>query len=320
MTRLTAWRTIALVLLIASASCSDFSQHRLGGVRNREFADGPPPKPDPALHIPNPPSLASNTGDKIDPNLKKATFIPDREAPLDPKGQGAQHPLRVLHERASQQQKTMGSYIFRLRRREVVDGKKMPEELIKISVRPEPYAVHLKWLGAEGKGREVVYVKGKFDNKMQILLASNDAFPFSPAGLRWSIAADDPSARAKSRHPITNTGLGNLITSYGQLISAVEKGDTRLGIAKYLGKVKRPEFEAQVETVHQVLPAMSDPNLPKGGERWWYFDAASGLPVLIVTHDSTGEVEYYCHEHIQLRVQLDDADFNPDALWRKKSN
>ena len=123
-------------------------------------------------------------------------------------------------------------------------------------------------------------------------------------------------ARAKSRYPITSTGFGSLIERYGQWVAAVEKGDTRGGTAKYLGRVNRPEFPNPVETVHQVLPAASDPLLPKGGQRWWFFDTANGLPVLVITHDPAGEVEYYCHDNIQW-VPLDDDDFNPDRLWRK---
>jgi len=119
------------------------------------------------------------------------------------------------------------------------------------------------------------------------------------------------------RYPITNTGLGSLIERFGSIVADIEKGNTRDGTAKYLGKIKRPEFEAPVETVHQTLPAGSDTGLPKGGERWWCFDATTSLPVLIVAHDPDGEVEYYCHDHIQWPVRLDDDDFNPDRLWKR---
>jgi hypothetical protein len=211
----------------------------------------------------------------------------------------------------------MDSYIFRLRRRESVDGKKMPEEIIRVELRREPFSVHLKWLGNEGKGRETIYVKGKFNNQMQVLMAANDAFPFSPAGLRWSIAPDDKMARARSRYPITETGFGVLIERYGVIVTNIEKGDARDGAMKYLGQIARPEFEAKVEAVHQVVPAKSDPNLPKGGQRWWFFNAKNGLPVLVIATDDSGEVEYYCHDHIQWPVRLDDDDFNPDRLWKK---
>ena len=226
--------------------------------------------------------------------------------------------MRALYQRATQTYAGMDSYIFRLRRRESVDGKKMPEELIRVQFRREPYSVHLKWLGNEGKGRETIYVKGKFDNEMQVLLAAGDAWPL-PAGIRWSIKPDDAKARARSRYPITETGFGGLIERYGQIVANIEKGDPRDGTMKYLGRVKRAEFDAEVEAVHQQsIPPKTDRLLPKGGQRWWHFDATSGLPVLVITHDPEGEVEYYCHDHIQWPVRLDDDDFNPDRLWRKE--
>jgi len=188
---------------------------------------------------------------------------------------------------------------------------------LQVKLRREPYSVYLKWLNPECKGRETVYVRGKYENKMQLVLAANDAFPFSPAGMRWSIAPDDPMTRAKSRYPITETGFGPLIERYGKMVAAIDKGDSREGTVKYLGLQARPEFAGKVEGVHQTLTANSDPQLPKGGERWWYFDAVSGLPALLIAHDPGGEVEYYCHDHVQWPVRLDDDDFNPDRLWRK---
>jgi hypothetical protein len=39
---------------------------------------------------------------------------------------------------------------------------------------------------------------------------------------------------------------------------------------------------------------------------------------LLVTRDDRGqEVEYYHYDRLQFPVRLDDADFNPDRLWKK---
>ena len=305
----------ASALAFCLAGCSDFSQHRFGGVREIRNDVASAPKPAPALNIPNPPAVAGATSDG---NVKPATFVPQREAPLDPNLQGMNHPLRVLYLRAAQRYASVEGYTFRMRRREVVNGKKQPEELVAVKVRKEPFSVHLKWVGVEGQGREAIYVRGKFKNEMQLLLASGDIFPFSPA-MRYTLSPDDSTAKAKSRYPITETGFGALIERYGQIVTAVEKGDTRLGTAKYLGQIDRPEFQGKVEAVHQILPVGSDPSLPKGGERWWYFDATTGLPALVIAHDPSGEVEYYCYDNIIWPASLSDDDFNPDRLWRRKS-
>jgi hypothetical protein len=304
---------MALTAVFALAGCGDFSQRTIGGVRRTDdLADAP--KPAPALRIANPPAAAAATN-PVDPMVQQAAFVPDRPTPNPAI---TQDPMRLLYVRAAERIAKMDSYIYRMRRREVVNGQKMPEEVLRVELRREPFSVRLKWLGQEGKGREAVYVKGRYGDKMQLSLAAGDAFFLSPAGMRWSIAPDDSMARAKSRYPITETGLGSLIDRFGQIVKSIEQGDTRVGAMKYLGPVKREEFEAQVDAVHQVVPAKSDPNLPSGGQRWWYFDRTSGLPVLIVTKDASDQVvEYYCHDHIQWPVQLDDADFNPDRLWRK---
>ena len=131
-----------------------------------------------------------------------------------------------------------------------------------------------------------------------------------------SAAAVAPPASSTANSD-TKTGLGSLIERYGNMVAGIEKGDEREGTAKYLGKIKRPEFEAPVEAVQQTLAPNADPGLPKGGQRWWHFDPTSGLPVLVIANDQSGEVEYYCHDHIQWPVRLDDDDFNPDRLWRK---
>jgi hypothetical protein len=192
----------------------------------------------------------------------------------------------------------------------------MPEEIMQVKIRYQPYSVHLKWIGTEGKGREVVYVHGKHNNEMQVLLASSDFG--SSLFKRQSISPDSSLVRSKSRNSITQTGLGAMIEHFGRVIAGFEKGDRREGTVRYLGLNDRPEFTGKVEVVHQALPAGgSDPLLPKGGHRWWFFDVASGLPVLRITHDLTGEVEYYCHDHIQWPVRLSDDDFNPDRLWRR---
>ncbi len=70
-------------------------------------------------------------------------------------------PLRELYQRAAQKHATMDSYALRLRRREVVGTTSRPEEILLLKWRREPTSVYLKWLGNEGKGREVVYVKGR---------------------------------------------------------------------------------------------------------------------------------------------------------------
>ncbi|MBI1832240.1 MAG: DUF1571 domain-containing protein [Planctomycetes bacterium] len=308
------WRIAALALLIGMAGCSESSPFRLGGLRRGDRAEGPP-KPAPALFIPDPPVAVRTDRDD---NVKPAAFLTQ---PGNPKPQTepgitlVEQPLRAIYDRAAKTCATLEAYSFRLKSREVVHGKKHAEELIQIRVRREPFSLHFQWLSDKTKGREVIYVHGKYKNEMQILLAPNDRF--AAFGRRQSIAPNDPMVRAESRYPITDSGFASLVERFGRLIVSVEKGDPRDGSVKYLGRVTRPEFQGQLDAVHQVIPPNGDPLFPRGGNRWWFFDPASGLPVLIIAHDSSGEVEYYCHDQIQSPINLSENDFNPDRLWRK---
>jgi hypothetical protein len=207
-----------------------------------------------------------------------------------------------------------------VRRREQVNGKDRPEEVLLFKFRKQPWSVYFKFLGPEGQGREVVYVKGQYGNMIHSLLAAGD-MPLMPAGKRMAISPDNIFVRSASRHTITEAGIGSIVERFGRLVEAVEKGNMQYGTVKYVGQVKRPEFECPLEAAEQGIPAGYDPNLPRGGRRWLMFDPTNGLPVLLLTHDDTGhEVEYYCYDRIEYPVKLDDDDFNPDKLWPAKES
>jgi hypothetical protein len=306
---------VAFGLLLTG--CAELAQHRL------RLPDEAPPQPAPPLSIAEPP--AKNVVAALDPVRRDMEDLgPVRRSDPAPvvaaaKGEAALVEPRALYETAVKRYQTMESYIMRLRRRETVGGKARPEELILVKIRQEPFSVYFKWLGPEAKGREVIYVKGRPGNEIHTLTAAGDV-PLLPAGQRFSISADSPLVKSRSRYPIAEAGLGSAIRKFGAIVDAAEKGDARHGTLKALGRLKRPEFEEAVDGVEQTVPAGSSPLLPNGGRRWWYFDTKHGLPALIVTHDETGrEVEYYCHDRIETPVHLDDDDFNPDKLWKKKA-
>ncbi|MBI2808846.1 MAG: DUF1571 domain-containing protein [Planctomycetes bacterium] len=309
--RVWTWNVAVLALALGLTACSDFSQHRFGGVRRSADDDESPPRPSPALAIRNAPSVLPRRPDE---KVQQATFVPEKP-PVAVPPQGAQNPLRLIYHRAAQTHAQLAGYTMLLTRREVAGGRKQPEEVLEVKLRQQPYSVHIKCVAGSEKGREVLFVSGKFDNKIQILLASGDLRGI--LGRRHSVRLDDPAVKAASRYPINETGLGSMIERFGRVVDSTEKTDGREGTAKYLGLLKRPEFEAKIETVYQELPAGAEPGLPKGGRRWWFFDPPTGLPVLRITHDATGEVEYYRHDQIRGPARLTDDDFNPARLWRK---
>jgi hypothetical protein len=222
-----------------------------------------------------------------------------------------------LLEQAKTRCATLDSYIVRLTRREQVKGKANPEEILLFKFRKQPFSVHFKWLGETAKGREVIYVKGRYDDKIHTKLAAGDA-PLIPAGTRWAVSPDSALARSASRHPITDAGICHCVESLAALLNAQERGDRRHGTITAIAPQRRPEFKQPVETLERVIPPGVEPELPRGGRRILCFDPDWQLPMLVVTYDETGrEVEYYRYDRLQAPLNLDEDDFNPDKQWAK---
>jgi hypothetical protein len=225
--------------------------------------------------------------------------------------------LRRLFKLATAQYGKMDSYIVRLRRREQVGTKKPADEILCLRFRKEPWSVSMKWIGTEGKGREVLYVKDKYENKIHTLLAAGD-MPFAPAGKKIALAVDSALVKSASRHSITEAGIGALIEHLGSALENAAHDDAKRGSLTYLGEQTRPEFSTPREAVEEIIVAGADPSLPRGGRRLWYFDPDNHLPVLVLTYDDAKrEVEYYLYDKFQFGVKLDEDDFDPDKMGGK---
>jgi hypothetical protein len=236
----------------------------------------------------------------------------NKEGPGKPAGDA-----QSLYRLAVESYSSINCYLVRFKRREQVAGKDMPEELMLMKFRKQPRGIYMKWLAEAGLGRELLYVQGKFDDKLHIRLAAGDIL-LLPAGKKMSFAIDSPLVRAKSRHLITEAGVGHSIELFGSLVESLKNKDNS-GSLKYLGMVKRPEFEAKVEAALQTIPPKAENTLPKGGQRYWYFDTRLRLPVLLITFDEKQhEVEYYCFDRWYFPRQFFEDEFNPTVLWRER--
>jgi hypothetical protein len=285
------------------------------------------------LQIPGPAPQASAPPSPVSPNELPSPApraappapTPERGIPVarsqtPPAQADASAPLRELYRLAQQRYATVDGYVVRLKRREQVGGKLGSEEVIQLKFRKEPWGVYLRWIGETAKGREVVYVKGRHGNQIHTLTCAADS-PLGSlgAGKHVQLAPDNPLVTSRSRYTITDTGVGALIDRYGQILESCERGENRLGTLKHLGPLKRQEFEDPVEAVLQFIPAGVEPGLPRGGQRFWYFDT-TGLrfPVLIQTVDERGGlVEYYCYDNFLFPGRFSDDEFDPDRLWNR---
>ncbi len=282
-------------------------------------AQGPAPSGDGqpagrAVPVSSPPATLPALPDLPAPGVTPvAAPAPAAPAPAAP----AESDLRRLYRLAAEKYGGMDGYYVCLTRREEVNGKDCPKEVIRLMFRKEPWSVRLVWLDGEAKGREVVYVKGHYEGKLHTRLGNTEHKVIYGPGDVISLAPDSPMVLSSCRHGITEAGVGVLIDHFGAHVAANEKGNPSKGALTYVGRQKRPEFADPVETAEQTIPAGAEKELPRGGRRLWMFDAATHLPALVVTTDERGhEVEYYRYEKY-VPARLDDKDFNPAVIWRK---
>jgi hypothetical protein len=255
----------------------------------------------------------------VRPAVERARAV--AEDPVRPAAESNLDALRRLHRTASDRFRQLDGFQCRLTRRETVGNKPMPEEVLDYRFRRDPYSVHIKWVGLEGQGRELVYVQGKYDNKVQILTGKTEGLVI-PAGMRVARLPTDKDVRSKSRYDIREGGMGMAIVWFGKVLSVMENDPAQANRMRYLGRKPVRERESGLEVVEETIPPDWEPLMPKGGKRTTHFDPdpsspSYGLPILIVTVGDTGrQVEYYWFD--QLRpIQPTDADFDPDRLWRK---
>jgi Protein of unknown function (DUF1571) len=257
-----------------------------------------------------PPIVLASDHDAAGPPLK------DQGGPGTAATDSSVNRLRTLYREAAERYAGINSYIVRLRRREQVNGRDRPEELLLVKFRKNPWSIYFKWLGKEANGREVVYVRGQYEDKIHTLLAAGD-MPLMPAGKQIALAPDNALVRSSSRHSIHEAGIGSMIDHFGEVVAAAERAGPRAS-TRYAGVLSRSELTAPCDVVDQSIPAGSEALLPRGGRRLWFFDSSNTrFPVLLITQDETGhEVEYYCYDRFLFPVDLDDKDFDPSELWK----
>jgi Protein of unknown function (DUF1571) len=282
-----------------------------------------PPKDDQFVNIATPLSEKSSTlpasGVLSPDNALAMANARERAAPV-----GAEpnlDALKRIHQRASERFASLEGFECQVTRRETVNGRPMPEEVLHYRFRKDPYSVHIKWIGLEGQGRELIYVAGKHDGKVQILTGRDEGL-LIPSGKRVSYAPTDSTIRSKSRYDIREGGMALSIARFGKAVTMIENDQTHPNRVRYLGVKPRRERESGLEAVEEIIPPNWEHLFPRGGKRTMYFDSdpaspSFGLPILLIALAETGrEVEYYWFDQLKL-TRPTDADFDADRLWRK---
>jgi hypothetical protein len=228
--------------------------------------------------------------------------------------------LRELIGNANQSLQHLDNYRVRMRRREVVSGKTCHEDLVMLTVRSAPFAVHIKCLpGSENEGREILFVPDRQAENLQVLTGKGDVL----SGMRMDVSLKSEMVTAHCRRGLNEVGFANIVQRFHLAVDRYLASQSGCSTFEPLGLQTRSESRAPMEVVLQRIAATEEPLLPHGGTRYWHFSADADLaerhlPTLIITFDDKGqEVEYYFHDRLLPKVSLESQDFDADKKWRK---
>jgi hypothetical protein len=279
-----------------------------------------------------PPQLPPAVDPKKEPEPKKeppkpmpVPVVPDQTPvkPAQPAPAKPASPLaeaRKMVETAAKSYAETTDFTARLTKRDVVGGKPQPQEEVEYAFRKEPLSIHMKVVGENGTGREVMYVKGRNDGKLTFVTGKGDLFG---AGIKRDMDPDSPLVTGRSRTRIYEAGFARPIGVLTKMLDQADAGKRPADTIKFLGPVSRKDVPGSLVGIEVTFLTGEEPLMPKGGVRSYFFDmdpksAAFGLPVLITATEAGKEVEYYAFTKLQRPAGLTDADFNPDKLGKKR--
>jgi len=193
------------------------------------------------------------------------------------------------------------SYTARFVREERIGGVLRPREEALIKVR-RPGHLYLRWIAGPPRGREILFVEGRDDDKALIHEPAGAARFFTVV-----MAPDSSRVLRDSRHPITDLGLGPLVELIvrnarralreGEL-TVVDRGtvDEQGGAGRRLELVL-PRDPAKGYYCHRALISL---------------DRLTGLPTQVRIFDWDDRlVASYAYRDLQLGAELTALDFDP---------
>jgi hypothetical protein len=199
-------------------------------------------------------------------------------------------------------------YECRLVKLERVNGALLPEAVMTMKARNQPFSVYFRCESpSEDKGLEVCYVDGRNRGMMRV-------HPTGMLGILgyFSVDTRDPRAFEKNRHCITEAGLGNLLEStanYWEMERRLNKTLVHITDDAVGGRAS-----TRIETVHPDRSAGSF----YGYRCVLWLDKTTHLPVGAETYDwpRTGGpaggdlLESYRYLDLRCNVGLGDATFS----------
>jgi len=120
-------------------------------------------------------------------------------------------PTAFFHSAAERYERNATDYDCTFTKQERIDGHLMPEQVMQVRLRENPFSVDMLWTRNADQARRATYVEGRWTGKHGEKLALVE-----PAGAvarllldRVLCPVDDPEAKLASRHPIDDFGFAN---------------------------------------------------------------------------------------------------------------
>jgi outer membrane lipoprotein-sorting protein len=202
--------------------------------------------------------------------------------------------------------KNVKDYSATFSKKELI-GKKLIQQTMEMKFREKPFSVYFRYTSDDEKGREVIYVDGKFNNE---LLIHETGLKGLAGTLRFK--PSHPMVMGENRHQITDVGIANI---------------ARMAAEQYERDLTDPDLETK------VYPKARLDDLPctalvvkhaRPGKDWAfsdirvYYDHETKLPIHVERYGwpRRGEekaplVEEYTYRNLRLNVGLRDIDFDP---------
>jgi hypothetical protein len=221
--------------------------------------------------------------------------------------EGMEQAIALLSE-ARRQFQNVQDYQCRLVKRERVRGMLLPEGVMIMKARTQPFSIYLRGESpASDNGLEVCFVDGRSQGMMRV----------HPAGVRgvlgfWSVDPHDARAFETNRHCITEAGLGNLLEStarYWEMERRLNKT-----VVHITEEVLDGRACTRIETIHPDLNAGSF----YGYRCVLWLDKATHMPAGAATYDwpcpegcEGGDLlESYRYQDLRCNVGLGDDVFS----------
>ncbi|MGQ0636271.1 MAG: DUF1571 domain-containing protein [Planctomycetaceae bacterium] len=202
-------------------------------------------------------------------------------------------------------------------KQERIDGEDIQEpQVCQLKLRHSPFSVYMKWLEGGDEGRELLYVEGQYENRMQVKLGG----PKGNILPRLKLDPHGSMAMAEARHPVTEMGLLQL----ADIILKYRKRDLGLNDGLRWQMLADQKFMDQ-DCFCFVVEYASKEVEPLYRKSITYVDKQHCLPVGVKNFAWPGEgnptddpqaldeatlIEYYGYKDLRFETRLSDADFD----------